>query len=74
MQPQNERTASAGRLCATCATSLNGRRPQARFCSDRCRTQHRREGIRQTVHEALLQAEAALRALADAVASFDRHR
>ena len=39
-----ERTVSNGRLCANCATLIEGRRPQARFCSDRCRTAaHRRE-------------------------------
>ena len=35
---ETERTLSEGRLCAFCGTSIGRRRPQARFCSDACRT------------------------------------
>jgi hypothetical protein len=34
---ETERRVSGGRSCAGCGRSLEGWRPQARFCSDRCR-------------------------------------
>jgi endogenous inhibitor of DNA gyrase (YacG/DUF329 family) len=39
---ETERTVSEARSCASCGTSLNGRRRQALFCSARCRTQYGR--------------------------------
>lgn len=30
----------ARRACLWCLTPMNGRRPQARFCSDTCRAMH----------------------------------
>jgi hypothetical protein len=41
--PQTERRLSTGRACAGCGASLEGRRPQARYCSDRCRVRTGRE-------------------------------
>jgi hypothetical protein len=35
--PETERPVSDGRSCAGCGGSLEGRRLQARYCSDRCR-------------------------------------
>ena len=43
--PETERRLSGGRLCAGCGASLEGRRPQARFCSDACRARTRREAL-----------------------------
>ena len=39
---ETERTVPEGRLCASCGTTLAGRRRQAHFCSDRCRMTGRR--------------------------------
>jgi predicted nucleic acid-binding Zn ribbon protein len=46
---ETERTDSTDRLCGACGTPLRDRRPQARFCSDRCRTQAGRNGQRQRI-------------------------
>jgi hypothetical protein len=35
--PETERRPSESRSCVGCAASLQGRRPQAKYCSDRCR-------------------------------------
>lgn len=40
---ETEPTVSSARLCNTCKAPLTDRRPQARFCSDRCRVRHRRD-------------------------------
>ena len=40
---ETERRLSGGRLCAGCGTSLEGRRPQAKFCTDACRARTKRE-------------------------------
>ena len=43
-RPQTERTVVAGRRCAGCDVSIDHKRPQARYCNDRCRAAtHRRE-------------------------------
>ena len=42
-QPETERRLSEARSCAGCGTSLEGRRPQAKYCSDRCRVRTARE-------------------------------
>ena len=63
--PQTERTLSRPRLCR-CGVNLTGRRPQARFCSAKCRTADCRNGrVHQLtkVVEALEQALAALKTL-----------
>ena len=41
--PETERPVSEGRVCEGCGKSLTGRRPQARFCSDRCRSRVKRD-------------------------------
>jgi hypothetical protein len=62
--PETERTVSSDRFCNTCDAHLTARRPQARFCSDRCRVQYHRgqlakrrnellNGIVNAVHELL---------------------
>ena len=56
-----ERTDSGARLCNGCGTPLTGKRPQAQYCTDRCRSQARRNRGRRRV-------AAALQALAQAVA------
>jgi hypothetical protein len=33
----------AGRVCAACGVSIDGRRPQAVVCSERCRSRIRRQ-------------------------------
>jgi len=38
VRPETERTVLMGRLCGNCGESIDDRRPQARYCSDRCRT------------------------------------
>jgi hypothetical protein len=40
--PETERTLCSHRLCKGCGAVLAGRRPQAKFCSARCRTAARR--------------------------------
>jgi hypothetical protein len=40
--PETERRLSESRSCAGCATSLQGRRQQAKYCSDRCRVRFAR--------------------------------
>jgi predicted nucleic acid-binding Zn ribbon protein len=45
--PQSEHSVSSDRLCASCGAPLTDRRPQARFCSDRCRTHSGREAQQQ---------------------------
>src|SRR4051812_26124519 len=60
-----------GRTCLECSKALLGRRPQARFCSARCRTRHRRLGIHETVRTALVQAESTIHALVAAIALLD---
>ena len=39
---ETNRRLSESRSCAGCTTSLQGRRPQAKFCSDRCRVRFAR--------------------------------
>jgi predicted nucleic acid-binding Zn ribbon protein len=39
---ETERTVSSERVCEGCGTALIARRPQARFCSDSCRTDRHR--------------------------------
>ena len=61
---ETERSVSSDRLCEGCGIPLDGRRPQARFCSDSCRTAASRH--MQTTHlldllTAIEQAVAALR-------------
>jgi hypothetical protein len=41
--PETERTVPADRLCEGCNAPLVDRRPQARHCSDRCRTRAHRD-------------------------------
>jgi hypothetical protein len=49
--PETERRLSEDRSCAGCGTSLQGRRPQAKFCSDRCRMQSARSSrLRAWIH------------------------
>jgi hypothetical protein len=63
--PETERTVYTGRLCAGCSTELTGRRRQARFCSDDCRTKQRRgerAGRIAALVEALEQTLATLKA------------
>lgn len=50
---ETERTISQDRLCRGCGASLVDRRPQARFCSARCRTQARRDRQSDRVAELL---------------------
>jgi hypothetical protein len=38
MALETERTDAEAPLCAFCSTPMKGRRPQAKFCSDACRT------------------------------------
>jgi hypothetical protein len=68
--PENERPAAVDRLCDGCGTSLAGRRRQARYCSDRCRSQARRDDLRHAVEAALGDIHAAGGRLSDAVAKF----
>jgi hypothetical protein len=49
--PETERRLSEGRSCAGCATSLQGRRPQAKFCSDRCRVRFARRSRLETLRD-----------------------
>src|SRR5262245_11765194 len=51
--PETERAVSEARLCAACGVTLANRRPQARFCSARCRTAARRENERRRLNELL---------------------
>jgi len=68
---RTERTLSSGRLCANCVASLAGRRPQARFCSDRCRSEHRRQ-LRTTRLQSLVASlEKTVTALKDAIGARD---
>jgi hypothetical protein len=60
--PRPERSVVRDRLCDACCGILTGRRPQARFRSDRCRMRYRREDARRNL-EALF--ETAERALAE---------
>ena len=39
---ETERTVSRHHVCDGCGSSLAGKRPQARFCSDECRSAARR--------------------------------
>ena len=39
---ETERAVSSDRFCDGCGKPLTGRRPQARFCANRCRTYHGR--------------------------------
>jgi hypothetical protein len=38
MSLETERTPASALLCALCGTPMRSRRPQAKFCSDVCRT------------------------------------
>jgi hypothetical protein len=63
--PETERSVSEHRFCAGCGVDLTGRRRQARFCSDRCRTDHyRRDSASRiaTLVDALEQTVATLKA------------
>ena len=60
---ETERTVSSGRLCEGCDTPLVGRRPQARFCSDACRTAERRHRLTTRFLELLTAIEQAVAAL-----------
>lgn len=41
---ETERAVSSDRFCEGCGAPLDGRRPKARFCANRCRTSHGRRG------------------------------
>jgi predicted nucleic acid-binding Zn ribbon protein len=61
---QTEHTVSSDRLCEGCGIPLVGRRPQARFCSDSCRTavgRHRHTTRLLALLTAIERAVAALR-------------
>jgi hypothetical protein len=60
--PETERTVSERRLCASCGAELTGRRRQAQYCSDRCRTTARRRTRSVHLKELLAELE---RAVAD---------
>jgi hypothetical protein len=47
--PETERTLSSDRLCEGCDSLLTNRRPHARYCSARCRTQAGRYARRRRV-------------------------
>lgn len=49
MGSETERTLATGRMCTGCGVPLTGRRPQARYCSDRCRTRGGREAHRRRI-------------------------
>jgi len=46
---ETERTLPSDRLCEGCGSSLTDRRPHARYCSARCRTQARRDAQNQRI-------------------------
>jgi hypothetical protein len=60
---QTERTVSEDRLCDDCGTLLTGRRRQAHFCSDRCRTRHGRRIQATRVKDLLVELERIVAAL-----------
>ena len=60
--PETERTLSSDRLCEGCGDSLTDRRPHARYCSDRCRTQAGRDAQRQRI---AIHLDALTKALSD---------
>jgi hypothetical protein len=60
---ETERTVSSDRLCEGCDTTLVGRRPQARFCSDACRTAERRPRLTTRLLDLLTAIEQAVAAL-----------
>jgi predicted nucleic acid-binding Zn ribbon protein len=62
--PETERPVSEGRVCEGCGTSLSGRRPQARFCSDRCRSQARRDSRSHRLTELVIRLDETVAALA----------
>lgn len=70
--PQGERPASTPRTCGACNSPLADRRADARYCSDRCRTRHRRRDAHEKVNAAICQVETAVRALVEAVTLLDR--
>ena len=60
---ETERTLPEHRLCVGCGTALTGRRPQAKFCSARCRTATRRNTQTADLNRHLATIEASLAAL-----------
>lgn len=58
-----ERTLSSNRLCESCGADLTGRRPQARFCSAKCRTAARRQNHQDHLTKVVAGLEEALAAL-----------
>jgi hypothetical protein len=63
MRPETERTLPTGRVCDNCGASLDARRPQARFCSARCRTATRRKSRQDRIALALEAVSKAVTAL-----------
>jgi len=68
---ETERTVSIARLCASCDIPLTGRRRQAQFCSDRCRTQHRRRRRATRLAELVASVEQAVTALKTEIGACD---
>jgi predicted nucleic acid-binding Zn ribbon protein len=63
LPPETERTLPNGRVCAGCGVTLTDRRPQARFCSARCRTEHNRRQRNSRLAQLVASFEATVTAL-----------
>ncbi len=70
--PETDSTGSRARLCRGCGTSLSGKRPQAQYCSDRCRSRARRTTIQRRITAALRRLEHAVKNLRDELEVADR--
>ena len=68
---ESERTLPGERLCAGCGVPLAGRRPQARYCSARCRTRASREAHRRHIMRLLDTISAATEGLRRELGSTD---
>ena len=60
---EGERTPPGHRLCAGCGADLAGRRPDAKFCTARCRTAARRIAHTDDINRHLAIIEASLAAV-----------
>jgi hypothetical protein len=60
------------RSCESCGGSITGKRPSARFCSDRCRTKHRRARLEGEIADRITETLALLTKLGALLARLGR--